>query len=86
MLTVKDFWAPWCGPCKMMKPLVESLATSNEDVQFDFINVDENSQETVKYGIRSIPTFILEKDGEIVEKHVGSLSRDEFQKLIDKHK
>jgi thioredoxin 1 len=86
MLIVKDFWAEWCGPCRMMKPLVEKLAEKNTDVEFQFINVDTESEATAKYGIRSIPTFILEKDGEVIEKKVGSLNEKEFQELINKHK
>ena len=86
MLIVKDFWAEWCGPCRMMKPVVEKLAEENTNVKFEFINVDEDSESSAKYGVRSIPTFIFEKDGEIVEKKVGGISRQEFQDIINKHK
>lgn len=86
MLIVKDFWAEWCGPCRMMKPVIEKLAEKNTDVEFQFINVDEQAEATSKYGIRSIPTFILEKDGIVIEKRIGGLNEKEFQELINKHK
>lgn len=86
MLIVKDFFAERCGPCMMMKPIVEKLIEKNGDVTFEFVDVDEDSKSTTKYGIRSIPSFVLEKDGVVVEKKIGVLSEKNFQKLIDKYK
>jgi len=79
-----DFWAPWCGPCKMIAPLVSELAD-----QFDGkagigkLNVDENKATAAKYGVRSIPTIILFKNGEIVQQFVGIKSKATYAKAIE---
>ena len=79
-----DFWAPWCGPCNVLAPTIEELATSNANrVKVAKVNVDENREMAANYGIRSIPTVILFKDGEKVETIVGVNSKEVYQQKID---
>ena len=82
-ITVLDFWAPWCGPCRMLGPIIEELANENTDVSVCKLNVDENSVSAVKYGVRGIPTIIFFKNGEVVDKIVGVKSKADFQAKID---
>ena len=80
-----DFWAPWCVPCKMAEPVLEELSeTYKGKAEVMKINVDENSQTTMKYGVMSIPTTILYKDGKEVGRQVGFAGREAFEDLIKK--
>jgi len=77
-----DFWAPWCGPCRMIAPIIEELAEEFKDqAAICKINTDEQQDLASKFGIRSIPTILLMKDGEVVETMVGASSKQAF---IDK--
>jgi len=67
-----DFWAPWCGPCRMVSPILEEINSEREDVRVVKVNVDENQAIAVQYEILSIPTMILFKDGEIAKKLIGA--------------
>ena len=79
-----DYWAEWCGPCKMIAPILEEVAEEMSDkILIGKLNVDENSQTPPKYGIRGIPTLILFKDGEAVGTHVGALSKNDLIKFIE---
>lgn len=81
-----DFWAPWCGPCRMVSPIVEELA--NEYVgkmKVAKVNTDENSDISYTYRIMSIPTLILFKDGKEVNKMIGALPKEELKSFIDKN-
>ena len=79
-----DFWAPWCGPCKMVGPIVESLAVDNEgSLIVGKLNVDDNKETAIKYGIRGIPTLIIFKDGAEVKRIVGAQGKPQLQKVID---
>ena len=81
-LTIIDFWAEWCGPCKMISPIVEDLSSEYEGkALIGKVNVDDNPELSIKFGIRSIPTILFVKDGEIVDKVVGATPK---QALIDK--
>ncbi|MBT7543434.1 MAG: thioredoxin TrxA [Gammaproteobacteria bacterium] len=79
-----DYWAEWCGPCKMITPILEEIADEMEGrVLVGKLNVDENSQTPPKYGIRGIPTLMLFKDGEPVGTKVGALSKNDLKKFIE---
>jgi len=81
-----DFWAVWCGPCRMMSPLVEELAGEMEGkLVVGKMNVDEHPQTPMKYSILSIPTFILFQNGQVVETIVGSLSKEDLKERLLKH-
>jgi thioredoxin 1 len=80
-----DFWAEWCGPCQMMTPIVHELSDEYQGkAKIAKVDVDSNSELTVKYGVRNIPTILIFKDGEIVEKIVGTTTKKELQNRIDK--
>ena len=79
-----DFWAEWCGPCKMLSPVVDNVSEQVGDVDFYKVNVDEESELAREYGIMSIPTLIVFKDGEIVEQSVGVISEDDIKELVEK--
>ena len=81
-----DFWAPWCGPCRSVSPIVDDLATQYKDkIKVAKINVDESTVVAMKYQVTSIPTFILFKKGEVADRVLGALPRSEFVKFIDRN-
>ncbi|MBU5674599.1 thioredoxin [Paenibacillus brevis] len=81
-----DFWAPWCGPCKMIAPILEELSGDlGDSVKIAKLNVDENPESASRFGVMSIPTLILFKDGQPVDKIVGLNSKDSLKNLIAKH-
>lgn len=78
-----DFWAPWCGPCRAMGPVIDELANEYAgQVKISKMNVDENPASPSKYGIRAIPTLILFKGGEVVEQITGAVSKSSIKELI----
>ena len=70
-----DFWAPWCGPCRVVSPILEEINSEREDVRVVKMNVDENQQTAVRFEILSIPTMILFKDGEVARKVIGAMPK-----------
>jgi thioredoxin 1 len=81
-----DFWAEWCGPCKMIAPILEEVAKEYGDkIQIAKINVDENQEIPAKFGIRGIPTLILFKNGEIAAQKVGALAKSQLTAFLDSH-
>lgn len=86
-LTMIDFWAEWCGPCRAIGPVVDELSKEYEGVvNIGKVNVDQNPQLSVKYGITSIPAILFVKGGEVVDKLVGSQPKGNFVKKIEAHK
>jgi len=77
-----DFWAPRCGPCRVVAPVLEELASERPDLRIVKLNIDENQQTTIRYGVRSIPTLILFKNGEPVDMKVGAGPKSDLQKWI----
>lgn len=77
-----DFWASWCGPCKMLSPVIDEFASDHPEFQIGKVNVDDESELTRKFRIRSVPTLIAFKDGVEVKRAVGVLSEDEMLELL----
>jgi thioredoxin 1 len=79
-----DFWAEWCGPCRMMGPTVDQVASEYSGrVKVGKVDVDANQQVAYRYGIRGIPTLLLFKGGKVVDQKVGAIGKPEFQKMLD---
>ena len=77
-----DFWATWCGPCKTMAPIVEEIAEERTDIKVCKIDVDQEPELARQYRVMSIPTFLVFKDGEVVKRDMGVMSKDELEGLI----
>ena len=83
-VTMVDFWAPWCGPCRMIAPVVEELAEDFEGkATIAKVNTDEEQDIAVKYGIRSIPSILFFKNGEVVDQMVGAAGKDVFAEKLN---
>lgn len=81
-----DFWAPWCGPCKMIAPVLEELDKELADsVKIAKVNVDDNPESASRFGVMSIPTLIVFKDGQPVDKVVGFQSKDALKNVVSRH-
>ena len=78
-----DFWAVWCGPCKMIAPIVEAIADEREDILVGKVNVDEEMDLATAFGISSIPTLVVVKDGKVAATAVGYRPRADIEKLLD---
>ena len=84
-LTVVDFWASWCGPCMMLKPIFEELSGELPQVKFCKLDVDEERELAIEYGIESIPTLLFFKNGKVVHKLIGLRGKDELRAEIEAH-
>ena len=83
---VVDFWAPWCGPCLALAPTVESLATAYAgEITVGKVNVDENPEVSMRYHVRGIPTVIVFKDGQTVDRSVGLVDKSSLQRMVEKY-
>jgi thioredoxin 1 len=81
-----DFWAEWCGPCRMMAPTIDAVASEYAGkAKVGKMNVDDNGQTAMRYNIRGIPTLLLFKGGKVVDQRVGAVGKDEVQKMLDPH-
>lgn len=78
-----DFWATWCGPCRMVAPTIEEIAEENDDIIVGKVNVDENPELCAKYGIVSIPTLIAFKNGEIIGQKLGAMPKQNILEMFD---
>ena len=85
-VTFTDFWATWCGPCRMQSPVIEQLAEEMGDkVFFSKVDVDANQETAAKFGIMSIPTMLIKKDGQVVDTIVGYHTREQLQKKLEEY-
>ena len=78
-----DFWAPWCGPCRMVVPIVEEIARERSDIKVGKINVDENPELAGQFGVMSIPTLVVMKNGRIVSQTVGARPRSAIESMLN---
>ena len=84
-LTLVDFWAEWCGPCKSMHPIFERLEKQYPNVKFARVNVDQNQSISTKFAVQSIPTFIMFKSGKIIDKMMGAVGAPGIHMICKKH-
>jgi len=81
-----DFWAPWCGPCRIIAPIIEELAEEfGEQIKVGKLNTDENPNIAMRYGIRAIPTIILFKNGEVVDTRIGVQPKEALKQMVLEH-
>jgi thioredoxin 1 len=78
-----DFWAPWCGPCRVVHPILEEISNERDDLRIVSINVDDNQQTAARYEILSIPTLLLFKDGEIAKRVIGALPKKRLEAELE---
>ncbi|MBK7096532.1 MAG: thioredoxin [Saprospiraceae bacterium] len=82
-VSVVDFWAVWCGPCKMISPIIEEMAAQYPQIKVGKLDVDSNPDTSIEFGIRSIPTILFMKDGEVIDRHVGTGSKTFFFEKVE---
>lgn len=79
---VLDFWASWCGPCRMFTPIIEKFAEDNPDVEVGKVNVDDESALAERFNIMSVPTLVIMKNGEVVKKNAGVITKEAIEEMI----
>lgn len=86
-LTLVDVWAPWCGPCRMISPLVDEISSDYHDrgLSVGKLDADTNKETITELGVRNIPTILLYKNGEIVDRSTGAITKQKLVEMIDKH-
>ena len=84
-LVLIDFWATWCGPCRMQSPVIENLSAEMPNVHFTKMDVDQNRQVPQEFQIMSIPTLLIKKDGKVVDKVVGYHSKEQLKQLLEQY-
>jgi|TARA_B110000116_G_scaffold104035_1_gene90583 thioredoxin 1 len=80
-----DFWAPWCGPCKMIAPVLEQIADERDNLTIAKVNVDNNQNSPGRFGVRGIPTLVLFHNGEPVDQHSGAMQKGGFDDWLNRH-
>jgi thioredoxin 1 len=85
-LVIVDMWAEWCGPCKMMEPILEEIAEEHQEkVKIVKINIDQNQDMPIKFGVTSIPTILIFKEGKVVDSIIGAVPKKQLSKKIENH-
>jgi len=84
-VVLTDFWATWCGPCRMQSPVVEKLEEQMPNVKFTKMDVDQNPETPKGFGIQAIPTLLVKKNGDVVEKIIGYHTKDQLQDILNKY-
>lgn len=82
---VVDFWAEWCGPCKQMAPIFEEVSEEVDGINFGKVNIEDHQELATQNGIRSIPTFMIMKNGEVVDQKMGAMQKDAFKSWVSDH-